>query len=374
MKTFKKFIALMLVCVIITGMWTPAYAANSAGVTYTAGLDHSTINVSASEQTVVMTVNASTSISVDGVQFTAVVPDGWSLAAIENETLTFPDNEVNLENGKVAYSSADGDNKTTRQIAKITYTIPANTPVGSYELGIKDLVLSADSGTVWEKGGAVSATLTVKQVSADAGKITVEAVKGRAGETVDVVVSMEKNPGIVTLLLKLGYDADVMTLTAVNDAGILGTAMHTDDLTMNPYQLTWNNGTVTSNFTSVGNLVTLSFTISEDAEEGTYPITLDYSYDDTMNLDMDSVEFATEGSVLTVSNVVVGDVNGDGAINMKDSVLLSRYVAKWSGYDGTKVDLAAADTNGDGAINMKDSVILSRYVAKWSGYTELPHN
>ena len=257
MKTFKKFIALMLVCVMITGMWTPAYAANSAGVTYTAGLDHSTINVSTSEQTVIMTVNASTSISVDGVQFTAVVPDDWSLAAIENETLTFPDNEVNLENGKVAYVSADGENKTTQQIAKITYTIPANTPAGSYELGIKDLVLSADSGTVWEKGGAVSATLTVKQVSADAGKITVGAVKGRAGETVDVVVSMEKNPGIVTLLLKLGYDTDVMTLTAVNDAGILGKAVHTDNLNMNPYQLTWDNGTSTTNFTSVGDLATL---------------------------------------------------------------------------------------------------------------------
>ena len=29
MKVFKKFIALMLVCVMVTGMWTPAYAANS---------------------------------------------------------------------------------------------------------------------------------------------------------------------------------------------------------------------------------------------------------------------------------------------------------------------------------------------------------
>ena len=58
----------------------------------------------------------------------------------------------------------------------------------------------------------------------------------------------------------------------------------------------------------------------------------------------------------------LGDVNDDGGINLKDVVLLSRYVAEW---ENIEVNEMAADVNEDGNINMKDMVLLSRYVAEW---------
>lgn len=203
------------------------------------------------------------------------------------------------------------------------------------------------------------------------GRVIVKEARGCPGDTVSITIALENNPGIITMILEVGYDTSVMTLTGVTDGGILGTAMHTDKLTMDPYQLTWNNGTAPSNFTAVGDLVTLTFTIAEDAPEGSYDITLSCS--DALNYDMDEVRFLTMGSTLTVTNVLPGDVNGDGVVSIKDSVLLQRYIAKIDGYDATTVELLAADVNGDGVVNIKDSIILQRYVAKWAGYEALPY-
>ena len=55
-----------------------------------------------------------------------------------------------------------------------------------------------------------------------------------------------------------------------------------------------------------------------------------------------------------------GDVNGDGAVNLKDVVLIRRYIAK--GWDVT-VEESVADINGDGIVNLKDVVALRRQIA-----------
>ena len=66
-----------------------------------------------------------------------------------------------------------------------------------------------------------------------------------------------------------------------------------------------------------------------------------------------------------------GDANGDGEINAKDRMMLTRHLAKWSGYES--VDTIAADVNNDGDVNAKDRMILTRHLAKWSGYETLPY-
>lgn len=66
--------------------------------------------------------------------------------------------------------------------------------------------------------------------------------------------------------------------------------------------------------------------------------------------------------ILIENEVVLGDVNGDGIINIKDSALLRRYVAGWN----VEQNVVAADVDGDGIINIKDSALIRRYVAGWS--------
>ena len=59
--------------------------------------------------------------------------------------------------------------------------------------------------------------------------------------------------------------------------------------------------------------------------------------------------------------ITYGDVNGDGAVNKKDSLALKRYLAD----DSYEIDMDAADVNGDETVNKKDSLRLKQYLAGW---------
>lgn len=56
-----------------------------------------------------------------------------------------------------------------------------------------------------------------------------------------------------------------------------------------------------------------------------------------------------------------GDINGDGAVNSNDAVLLTRYLAKWN----VEIDTDAGDCNGDGVVNLIDSILLAQYLDGW---------
>ena len=72
----------------------------------------------------------------------------------------------------------------------------------------------------------------------------------------------------------------------------------------------------------------------------------------------------------TFDSGTLGDVNSDDEVNAKDRMMLTRYLAKWSGY--TSINNQAADVNQDGRVNAKDRMVLTRHLAKWQGYEALP--
>lgn len=196
-------------------------------------------------------------------------------------------------------------------------------------------------------------------------------VRGKAGQTVEVAVTLENNPGFSDLSLEIGYDADVIELTKVTPNSAVGCIFTTSQqLTQLPYRLNWVNGTEDSTFT--GTLVTLTFQIKDSAELGSYPVTVSYykgKYGN--NIDGEDVNYNQNGSrvpiiyvngSVTVYSYTPGDLNGDGRINSKDAIYLLRYIAGWE-LDGLVED--ALDVNGDGKINSKDAVHLLRYIAGW---------
>ena len=145
---------------------------------------------------------------------------------------------------------------------------------------------------------AQAATFTNPTVSATA-------VTGAPGETVSVEIVMHNNPGIVSMIMRVGYDSSVLTLKSVTDGGILGTSIHSDNYAKNPYQLTWANDLATTNFTANGTLATLTFEIAANAAGGTYPIEVSYTKNNFEIFDCDANELDVDtvpGSV-TVSSV-----------------------------------------------------------------------
>ena len=71
---------------------------------------------------------------------------------------------------------------------------------------------------------------------------------------------------------------------------------------------------------------------------------------------------AAAAGTVAVSDLrfALGDANRDGAVNLKDAVVIRRYIAE--GWD-TEIDLNLADVNGDSTVNLKDAVMLRRYIA-----------
>lgn len=64
-------------------------------------------------------------------------------------------------------------------------------------------------------------------------------------------------------------------------------------------------------------------------------------------------------STFNVTSVVVGDVNGDGRINVADAVSLVNYILQ---KPSTNFVIGAADVNGDGQINVADVVSIVRVI------------
>ncbi len=62
---------------------------------------------------------------------------------------------------------------------------------------------------------------------------------------------------------------------------------------------------------------------------------------------------------------IIGDVNGDGVINVNDVTEIQRIVAEF--IVPSETQRITADVNGDEAVNMDDATLLQRYLAEFDG-------
>ena len=58
---------------------------------------------------------------------------------------------------------------------------------------------------------------------------------------------------------------------------------------------------------------------------------------------------------------VVGDVNGDGAVDVMDATEIQRWLAETR----ESIDTKAADVNRDGAVDVQDITLIQRYIAEF---------
>ena len=99
-------------------------------------------------------------------------------------------------------------------------------------------------------------------------------------------------------------------------------------------------------------------TESESATETEEPTESESVTETEEPTEMESESTETEEPTETES-IMYGDASGDNIVNLKDAVLIRRYIA--GGWDA-EIDEKAADVNHDGVINLKDVVLLRRYI------------
>ena len=63
-----------------------------------------------------------------------------------------------------------------------------------------------------------------------------------------------------------------------------------------------------------------------------------------------------------VESNILGDVNGDGQINITDATMVQQAVAEL--IELTDEQKAAADTDGDGKLSISDATMIQKYIAE----------
>lgn len=258
------------------------------------------------------------------------------------------------------------------EILSLTFDVLENAPAGDANVAVTynagDISNYNEDDVDFE---LVDGKITVADdIPTSGGTIFVAQVVAKAGDEVEVPITISNNPGIIGMGLTVDYDA-ALSLVNVTDGGLLGSAMHGSNFSKKPYYLNWANDTATEDYISNGVIATLTFKVAEGAGDGVYPITISYDNDDfeIFNYEAETVEFSIQNGSVEIKAYTIGDVNGDGKVNAQDRLILSRYIAKWDGYEERIVDMRAADVNSDGKVNAQDRLILSRYIAKWDGYS-----
>lgn len=227
---------------------------------------------------------------------------------------------------------------------------------------------SATAGTkiVTVKYGDLTTTFSVTVnelvVDEDTPQIVVESRTARIGSTVFVTVSLEKNPGIWGMDLVVDYDKSQLTLTNVTNGTVFSAGEWIQGKLSGERYILSYEASGFDNVTGNGILATLEFTVNEDASVDSFSeITLSYHTGDIINVEFQDIYVVIVPGGIQITDYIIGDVNGDGIVNKKDSLLLRMYLAD----NSIVIDMQAADVYADGVVNKKDSLYLKQFLAGW---------
>lgn len=373
MKKYLKQVLTWILCfTMCLGNAVAVHAANESntpGITFSVELDTDEITASAQDQTVIMRLIASAAVDVDGMAFTVSQNEALSFTAVSGGAGigAFAEADVNFETGYAAWSSSDSENvEDVTELAVITFTVPANTPVGEYTVGIEGLELTKDYGTtVWEETASATAILKVTEatdaegytagISAD--NVTVEkgtevSVQVFAGHVTDTVFNADE--------IVISYDADKLVFDQA--ASTLGTAT-VDSNTSGELTIT-NHG----DDRNLGDIYTLVF---DTIATGTATVTLDSagfinkegaSKNDlfaatinpgTVNLTVNEAQFDVTLPA-ELADMINGNTKVEAGSTYEFKVLNTNYTYEFSAMMGNE---SVAVTSTDGVNFIVDEVV-----------------
>ena len=143
-----------------------------------------------------------------------------------------------------------------------------------------------------------------------AGIFAVSDASGAPGDTVQVTVSIENNPGIIAAALRVSYDADRLELVKAEDGGLLSSPVFSDSLGKNPYYLSWNDALAVSSITKNGVLATLSFRIRDGCAAGAAFVRVSHAEGDVFDSNLKTVLFSDRSASVTVTDGGSGTSSG----------------------------------------------------------------
>lgn len=191
--------------------------------------------------------------------------------------------------------------------------------------------------------------------------IKVESKNAAPGESVQVAVSIENNPGILGAVLTVTYDEGLELTGANNGSAFASLSMTKPGAFGSPCKFNWDGVEVQDGDIKDGEVLILTFNVSENVAPGS-SLNIVVSGDDGAVYDtkLNEVNVAYSAGTISVSDYLPGDLDGDKLVNSKDVINVRRYIV--GGYE-QRINVAAADVNNDRQVNSLDVILLRRFLA-----------
>lgn len=184
-----------------------------------------------------MRVKPNIPILLSTIQGKIVYDSPLKLTAISNDDprIDFKASSYNLDNGMLAWAGTDelDDLENVSNLAAVTFIVPANTPAGTYKLGMEGMEICTGYGDIWEDAATVETTLTIVESSVAEGytaginTLTQEVSVGNK-VTVNVVVSHSEDTTFAAGEMVVEYDNKLMNFNQKEST--LGNATVKDDV------------------------------------------------------------------------------------------------------------------------------------------------
>ena len=182
-------------------------------------------------------------------------------------------------------------------------------------------------------------------------KIVVGEVKGRAGEIVEVPVTIVNNPGFAGMDLKIEYDNTVLELIEIKLDKFPSSSM-----------ASVSNGKISGgdnkDIIGDGTMFVAVFKIKETAADGKSQV--DIEIYESFNIKDENIKFVVSSGEVEVYSYVLGDANGDGRVSSRDITRILQYLVDELG--NNTIDLDAADFNRDGRVSSRDITKILEYL------------
>lgn len=151
-------------------------------------------------------------------------------------------------------------------------------------------------------------------LAATSGCFVVSDAAGKAGDTVEVEVSIENNPGIISAAMEIHYDTDKLELIKVNDKKMMPDSIFSQYYTSYPYYASWMDALAKENMDDDGVLMTMTFRIAEDCVSGVTPVTLTFKPGNVFDCNLQEKAFvAVDGSVTVSGSSSSGGSSSGGS-------------------------------------------------------------
>ena len=206
---------------------------------------------------------------------------------------------------------------------------------------------------------AIDGSVTVSSEPTESGEVDLQIadVTVEAGTSqVDVPVNVVKNDGIWAFIAEINYDPSVLDFYDARSQAFIITPNET---TPGVVKVVLDAKEMEDYTAQSGTMFTLIFDVV-----GTGTSEISMTFPDTMsnrNVDFGCLAMtAISGSVTVEGETsICGDANGDGVINMKDVLVIRKFIV---GINVT-IDTTAANCYDDGVVNAKDELWLRQLLA-----------